>query len=109
MNPWKKTIVLIAKAAEKQGTPLNIVAEYLPPVAGSYLAHVGEASKWVTPAQIVNTNIKMFQKCMEVLNGRIVLSCISTGAICLLTLIPGPHQPSAILLCQTMVLFTKNV
>ena len=54
----EKSVELIAKAAEKSGTPLETVAEYLPPVAGSYLAHVGEANKWVGPVSIVNTNVK---------------------------------------------------
>ena len=64
-DAMEKSVELIATAAEKQGTSLKVVAEYLPPVAGSYLAHVGEAGKWVGPMSIVNTNRKVFQKCMQ--------------------------------------------
>lgn len=60
-DAMEKSVELIATAAEKQGTSLKVGAEYLPPVAGSYLAHVGEAGTM----SIVNTNRKVFQKCMQ--------------------------------------------
>ena len=39
----EKTVGMLAKPDNKTGTRLAQVAEYLPPIASAYRAHVGEA------------------------------------------------------------------
>jgi len=56
------------------------------------MAYAGHAGKWVTPVGIPKTNIDVFKGCMYVTNGRVVLSCASTAAVCLLTVIPGHNR-----------------
>jgi len=105
----ERTIDMIAQAANKTNTPLSVVATYLPITAGVYMAHVGNAGKFLSPVAIVKTNIAVFKKCMQLSGGSLTLYCVETRAICALQLIPGSHKVPAIMLCQTLVLFTNNV
>jgi len=100
---------MVANAAVKAGTPLSEVATYLSPAVGGYIVHASEVNTWISPVAVLRTKVSVFKKFMQISNGKVLLSCISTGALCALQVIPGPQQAPAIFVCQTLVVFTNNV
>ena len=73
------------------------------------MAYAINSGKWIIPIVVLKTNIFVFKKCMQVTNGALTLSYVATGAICILKVVLGQQQSEAIVLCQTLILFTKKV
>jgi hypothetical protein len=97
---------MIVKAAKKCNHPISEVADYLPPAAASYMMWGIDAGRFVGPAGIAYKVYSTFRGCMQVTNGRLVVSCAGTGLICGLAFVPGPQQVPYAMICQQLIMLT---
>jgi hypothetical protein len=72
----ESTISEIVKRACNSSEPISSFVKVLPPANAVYFSHVIAAGKFIGPANIVTTNVRVFKKCMVATGGSLIASCL---------------------------------